>query len=202
MAKKSITQDLHGTKWKVHQDLADSPGLRFAQEYFSGYDWSRVEWVTVRVGAWGGPGTIYDEELGGWTSPVGGRCQQLRSIHTRGGLYRLNCRMNTRLGWPANKRSRVSPLYRNEDGSWPDVPEGHESGAWLIDPKTGQEWKRLYRLLSLRDQDEALVWIIAHEAFHYLRRTRQVDGKNVEIEADRYAEGVLRAFRVLEEYRG
>jgi hypothetical protein len=42
MARKSITQDLHGTKWKVHQDLADSPGLRFAQEYFSGYDWSRV----------------------------------------------------------------------------------------------------------------------------------------------------------------
>jgi hypothetical protein len=54
MVKKSITQDLHGTKWKVHQDLADSPGLRFAQEYFSGYDWSRVEWVTVKVGAWGG----------------------------------------------------------------------------------------------------------------------------------------------------
>jgi hypothetical protein len=51
MARKSITQDLHGTKWKVHQDLADSPGLRFAQEYFSGYDWSQVEWVTVRVGA-------------------------------------------------------------------------------------------------------------------------------------------------------
>jgi hypothetical protein len=54
----------------------------------------------------------------------------------------------------------------------------------------------------LRDRDEALVWIIAHEAFHYLRRTRQIDGKNVEIEADRYAEGVLRAFQVLEEYPG
>jgi hypothetical protein len=70
-------------------------------------------------------------------------------------------------------------------------------GAWLIDPKTVKEWKRLYRLLSLRDQDEALVWIIAHEAFHYLRRTRQIDGKNVEIEADRYAEEVLRAFQAL-----
>lgn len=52
VAKKSITQDLHGTKWKVHQDLADSLGLRFAQEYFSGYDWSQVEWVTVKVGEW------------------------------------------------------------------------------------------------------------------------------------------------------
>jgi hypothetical protein len=72
MARKSITYDLHGTKWKVHQDLADSPGLRFAQEYFSGYDWSQVEWVTLKVGAWGGRGTIYDEEFGGWTSPVGG----------------------------------------------------------------------------------------------------------------------------------
>jgi hypothetical protein len=50
MAKKSMTQDLHETKWKVHRDLADSPGLRFARDYYSGYDWSQVEWVTVKVG--------------------------------------------------------------------------------------------------------------------------------------------------------
>jgi hypothetical protein len=54
----------------------------------------------------------------------------------------------------------------------------------------------------LRDQDEALVWIIAHEVFHYLRRIRQIDGKNGEIEADRYAEVVLRTFQVLQEYPG
>jgi hypothetical protein len=65
MTRKSITQDLHGTEWKVHRNLADSPGLKFAQDYFSGYDWSQVEWVTIKVGAWGGPGPIYDEEFGG-----------------------------------------------------------------------------------------------------------------------------------------
>jgi hypothetical protein len=32
--------------------------------------------------------------------------------------------------------------------------------------------------------------------------TKQIDGKNVEIEADRYAGGVLRAFQALEEYGG
>jgi hypothetical protein len=42
----------------------------------------------------------------------------------------------------------------------------------------------------------------AARPFHYLRRTKQIDGKNVEIEADRYAEGALRAFQALEEYGG
>lgn len=36
--------------------------------------------------------------------------------------------------------------------------------------------------------DEGLVYIIAHEAFHYLRRTKQVEGKDVEIDVDAYAE--------------
>ena len=42
--------------------------------------------------------------------------------------------------------------------------------------------------------DEGLVYIIAHEAFHYLRRTKQVEGKNVEIDADAYAEELIGGF--------
>ena len=63
-------------------------------------------------------------------------------------------------------------------------------------------WKRMIRLFWSTDEDEALVYNIAHEAFHFPMRTRQIEGKNVEIEADRYAEGVLRALQALEEYGG
>jgi len=42
--------------------------------------------------------------------------------------------------------------------------------------------------------DEGLVYIIAHEAFHYLRRTKQVEGKDVEIDVDAYAEERLGGF--------
>ena len=43
--------------------------------------------------------------------------------------------------------------------------------------------------------DEALVWICAHEAYHYLRRTRQVPGRNMEIDADAFSDEALRHFR-------
>jgi hypothetical protein len=39
------------------------------------------------------------------------------------------------------------------------------------------------------------VYLVAHEAFHYLRKTRQVEGRHGEIEADAFA------LRILEQYR-
>ena len=40
-----------------------------------------------------------------------------------------------------------------------------------------------------------LVFLIAHEAFHYLRKTRQVEGRQGEIEADVFA------LKMLEQHR-
>jgi hypothetical protein len=49
--------------------------------------------------------------------------------------------------------------------------------------------------LELRSEDEVLVFLVAHEAFHYLRKTRQVEGRHGEIEADAFA------MKTLEQYR-
>ena len=57
------------------------------------------------------------------------------------------------------------------------------------------QWKRLYRSLELRSEDEVLVFLVAHEAFHYLRKTKQVAGRHGEIEADAFA------LQALEQYR-
>ncbi len=179
-------------QWKVAKELQDSEGVEWVRFELGDYDWSECEWITLRRGAWGGPGTRYDEAAGGWTSPVAGLCRHpVKGKHG----YRINCRVNTRLGWPAYNRQRVSPLYRNPDGSWPPVPQGHRTGEWLQDPKTGREWQRLYRLTPLDNEDEAFVYIVAHEAFHYLRRTRQLSGRNTEIDADAFG------FETLERYR-
>jgi hypothetical protein len=180
-------------QWKVAKELADSPAIAWSKGRLAGFDWSCCEWITVRRGAWGGPGTSYSEEYGGWTSCVADMCRYPHG--TRSGLYRLNCRVNTRLGWPAAKRTRVSPLYMNEDGTWPPVPEGHMVGQWFVDENTGREWQRLYRTDIIEDEEEALVFIIAHEAFHYLRRTRQIDGTNTEINADAYAWDAVKEWR-------
>ena len=45
--------------------------------------------------------------------------------------------------------------------------------------------------------DEGIIWIVAHEAFHFLRRTGQVPGRNTEIEADRFADEQLSRLRTL-----
>lgn len=91
--------------------------------------------------------------------------------------------------YPIAYHMRVSPLYRNSDGMWPRVPEGHEAGDHYAATRDGKsvQWKRLYRPLELRNEDEVLVFLVAHEAFHYLRKTRQVEGRHGEIEADAFA---------------
>ena len=53
----------------------------------------------------------------------------------------------------------------------------------------------MYRPLELEDEDEVLVFLVAHEAFHYLRRTRQVVGRHGEIEADAFAVKTLEQYR-------
>jgi len=49
--------------------------------------------------------------------------------------------------------------------------------------------------LELGNEDEVLVFLVAHEAFHYLRRTKQVQGRHGEIEGDTFA------LKTLEQYR-
>jgi hypothetical protein len=88
-------------------------------------------------------------------------------------------------------------LVPQPDGTWPQVPEGHKADDYYVATRNGKQiqWKRLYRPLELRSEDEVLVFLLAHEAFHYLRRTRQVEGRQGEIEADAFA------LKVLEQYR-
>jgi hypothetical protein len=99
--------------------------------------------------------------------------------------------------YPIHQYMRVSPLYRRSDGTWPEVPENHKVGDLYIAARHGESvrWKRLYRPLELGSEDEVLVFLVAHEAFHYLRKTRQVEGRHGEIEADAFA------LKTLEHYR-
>ncbi|MCA1731688.1 MAG: hypothetical protein LC751_20490, partial [Actinobacteria bacterium] len=101
----------------------------------------------------------------------------------KGRGYRINCNVSGHTLYPITYHMRVTPLYRNPDGTWPYVPEGHKAGDLYVATRDGKnvQWRRLYRPLELRSEDEALVFLVAHEAFHYLRRTRQVAGRHGEI---------------------
>ena len=105
--------------------------------------------------------------------------------------------MSRHTPYPITQFMRVSPLYRNPDGMWPQVPEGHMVGDSYVATRDGKsvQWRRSYRLLELRSEEEVLVFLVAHEAFHYLRKTKQVEGRHGEIEADAFA------LKMLEQYR-
>jgi hypothetical protein len=48
---------------------------------------------------------------------------------------------------------------------------------------------------ELHDENEVLVWLIAHEAGHYLLATDQIPGETTEEECDRFADGMLHEYR-------
>src|SRR3712207_1531332 len=166
--------------WRVDKALEGSEGLGWVRERLGACDWSKADWVTVRRG---------HSEMYAFR----GVCKAPRN-----GLgYRINCNVSKHAAYPIYQFVRVSPLYRNPDRTWPEVPEGHKVGDRYVATRNGKsvQWKRLYRPLELRSEEEVLVFLVAHETFHYLRKTKQVEGRHGEIEADAFA------LKMLEQYR-
>ena len=169
-----------GRFWRVDRALEDSEGLRWVRERLGAYDWCKADWISVRRGR---------SEMYAFR----GVCEAPRN----GSGYRINCNVSKHAVYPIYQFMRLSPLYRNHDGTWPEVPEGHEVGGHYVATRNGEsvQWRRLYRPLKLRIEDEVLVFLVAHEAFHYLRKTRQVEGRHGEIEADAFALKTLERYR-------
>jgi hypothetical protein len=59
----------------------------------------------------------------------------------------------------------------------------------------GAQWKWVWKNDCFHSQEEAFVWLAGHEAFHWLRHSRQIPGANYETQANRYG------FTWLEEWR-
>ena len=169
-----------GRFWRVDRALEDSEGLRWVRERLGAYDWCKADWISVRRGR--------SEKYA-----FRGVCEAPRN----GSGYRINCNVSKHAVYPIYQFMRLSPLYRNHDGTWPEVPEGHRVGGHYVATRNGEsvQWRRLYRPLELRSEDEVLVFLVAHEAFHYLRKTRQVEGRHGEIEADAFALKTLERYR-------
>jgi hypothetical protein len=167
--------------WRVDKALEGSEGLAWIRQRLGAYDWSKADWVSVRRGR--------SEKYA-----FRGVCKMPRD----GSGYRINCNVSEHATYPIYQNMRVSPLYGNPDGTWPKAPEGTLVGDRYVAARSnGQsvQWKRLYRPLERRSEDEVLVFVVAHEAFLYLRKTRQVEGRHGDIEADAFALKMLKHYR-------
>src|SRR3954462_6913210 len=94
--------------WRVDKFLEDSEGLRWVRELLENYDWPKVDWITVRRGQ--SKAYVFR-----------GVCQS----PWKGRGYRINCNVSKHARYPITQFLRVSPLSRNPDGTWPEIPEGH-----------------------------------------------------------------------------
>ncbi len=64
----------------------------------------------------------------------------------------------------------------------------------MFDPQSGKKWYRVRGKTRVKTIDSGIIWILGHEAFHFLRKTRQIPGRNTEIEADAFADQCLQDF--------
>ena len=104
--------------WRVDKALEDSEGLGWIRERLGAYDWSKVDWVSVRRGR--------SEKYA-----FRGVCKMPRSARSGGG-YRINCNVSKHATYPIYQYMRVSPLYRRLDGTWPEVPKDHKVGDHYV----------------------------------------------------------------------
>jgi len=108
--------------WRVDRALEDSEGLRWIRDRLGAYDWSKVDWISVRRGR--------SEKYA-----FRGVCKMPRG----GSGFRINCNVSEHAAYPIHQRMRVSPLYRNPDGTWPEVPEGHKVGDRYVAARSNGE---------------------------------------------------------------
>ena len=99
--------------------------------------------------------------------------------------------------FPCKIITRKKPIYRSPDGTWPAEAKQNR-GPVYCDASSGRQWKRVYAKTTVKILNEGVVWVFAHEAFHWLRKTGQIPGRNNEIEADAFADQILGKFRATE----
>jgi len=169
------------TRWIVEPRLRALESVAWCRTWLQRFDLSRLDWVRIDQGRIDGGG-------------VYGRCWYLDRRKGKG--YRISCQVPG--PYPTRVRLRFPPLYRQPDGTWPPVPLDLEPGGYVQAVGSDgekREWLRLTKALLLDTLDEGVVWILGHEAFHFLRKTRQVQGRNVEWQADAFAGSLLEDWR-------
>lgn len=152
------------------------PAIAWAKAFLAGFETSRVDWMRIDTGR-------------RKCSAAYGRCW----YPTGAKGYRISVQVPG--PFPYHQTRYTTPLYRDGDGNWPPVPGNCQAAGLMRDPHTGREWLRLTTQYEMRSRVEAVVHVAAHEFFHFLRHSRQIPGRNVETEADRFAVDALANFR-------
>ena len=93
--------------------------------------------------------------------------------------------------FPHNLSRYCKPVYKNPDGTWPEVPANclPTKRVILVDENKNvkKEWIRLITTYPLKTIQEAFIFVFFHETYHFLAHSKQIRGRNAENEADQFA---------------
>ncbi len=88
-------------------------------------------------------------------------------------------------------------IYKDPISGWPPLPTGSIilAKGRRMHEGVRKYWKRIAAYTTISNYNEGLVFVFSHEISHFLRYTKQIPGRNVESQADEFAD------KMLEEYR-
>jgi len=97
-------------------------------------------------------------------------------------LFDIICRIGKYTEYPYTERMYIGCKESNTFNENSVIPRKHQL-EWIWDE---EEYK---------DINEMVIWIFGHEIFHYLRKTRQVEGQNTQSQANKFGFKLLREFK-------
>ena len=113
---------------------------------------------------------------------VNGKCHFPHKETGKG--YRITCNIALAGGFPRFEYVRLKPIYYN--GQIPKLEGIPNFSHFYYGHKNGKKWMTPLIKFPVQSPGRALIWIFGHEVFHWLRHSKQVEGRNVEWQADLY----------------
>lgn len=201
------------TRWIIDKEIKEQApnAVEWAKGYLGQHDLSDLDWVRIDFGRQRDNGRAPQGVYGRCWYPIG------RGRNRKG--FRISCQVPG--PYPFTISTRKSPAYvdvTRHYGPRPDVPTeaiaeiGSEGGRDFWDvayppdlgadetlgdfvSRNGKAWYRIQGRTTVLNLCEGIAWIVGHEAFHFLRRSRQVPGINNEIQADAAGDAALADYR-------
>jgi hypothetical protein len=175
-------------KWIIHADVRErgQNGVAWLKQLLGQFDLKKLDWVRIDLGREGRHGAY-------------GRCW----YPDRPKGYRISIQVPG--PFPMDIETRRTPIYYTREPGGVMTPSrtlfpDEVKGAYTerVDhPVRGEtrttRWHKVRSKTHVDSMDEAIIWIGAHEAFHFLSRMKQIPWKNGEIEADAFADRALAA---------
>ena len=168
------------TKWTISiNENKFTNGLAFCQNLIGQYNTEYLKWIRISDGRSDVPYKLY------------GRCWNYDNNR-----YGISCQLPG--PYPFSFESRRQPQYQHHGSDWQQAPEGLQTGREHVYKDASgrvRRWMCFNETQTVGNWDEALVWVFAHETFHYLRYTKQIEGRNVEWQADMFGDKLLNDYK-------